>query len=262
MIAPKWTWLIGTLALAACAPNDDETATTDSATQSDSESNAVDHGFEAHLLDAIAINEERKALYSNLSNGRSEILSSLLITSENSLLPMAREIDAEAEPFQEDGIPIVSADFISMSEIAPHDTPPIHRAEWTAQIKAEATAIVAPLAELDPADFETVCAAAAEALLALEQLEQRRDVHLAMTKHLLESAAYAALHAIDYAEQSRDATVALSKRLVAEQLLAPSRDALGPAVDEMASPLHQLGIGIIVNDVPAIPFLAEYASSR
>ncbi|MCU0663832.1 MAG: hypothetical protein MUC50_16075 [Myxococcota bacterium] len=246
--------LCSALALAACDPAGDGTkGATDTAT-------ASDYGFEAHLLEAIAINEERKILYSERTGGQSELLSDLLIGSENALLPLARELDAAAEPFQEAGIPIISADFVPMSEIAPSDTPPKHRGELTASIKNEAAALIAPLAKLNPADFEAVCAAAEQALSSLEELEELHDVHLAMTRHLLESAAYAALHAIEYERLSDGATKELSRRLVAEQLIAPSRDALGPMADQMANSAHQLGVGIIVNDVPAIPFLAEYKS--
>jgi hypothetical protein len=217
----------------------------------------ADYGFEAHLLEAIAINEDRKVFYSERTDGQSEVLSNLLISSEYSLLPLARELDEAAAPFQEAGIPIVSADFVSMSDIAPRETPPVRRGVLTDSIKAEAAAILAPLAELDPSDFQAVCDAAEQALHSLENLQEKYDVHLAMTLHMLESAAYAALNALEYEGLSDGATKELSTRLVAEQLIAPSRDAIGPMVDQMANRLHRLGIGIIVNDVPPIPFLSN-----
>ncbi|MCC6995877.1 MAG: hypothetical protein IT370_14800, partial [Deltaproteobacteria bacterium] len=45
--------------------------------------------FETHLLDAIALNQARTPLYSAASAGRSQAISSRLISSERTLLPIA-----------------------------------------------------------------------------------------------------------------------------------------------------------------------------
>ena len=50
--------------------------------------------------------------------------------------------------------------------------------------------------------------------------------------------------------QSKGKTLRLSKKLIAAQLHAVDK---GLLLDKMAHPLHVLGCGILVNDVPSIP---------
>ena len=75
-----------------------------------------------------------------------------------------------------------------------------------------------------------------------------------MTIHLLESLGFAALHAVQYIEQ--DAQVeSLCRRLVAIQVLLLTG---GIFYDRLAQPCHAQGAGILLNDVPVIPFLTDY----
>ncbi|MBW2526367.1 MAG: hypothetical protein JRI23_19460 [Deltaproteobacteria bacterium] len=219
------------------------------------------YGFEEHLREAIALNTERKPIYGELTDGATAPLSYLLIASEEALLEDARSFDERARPFQAQGIPIVANDFVSMTQVAAHDAPIPHQGHWEPQVRDDAREALTPLLAVDPGQFEEVCALIYEALHALEGLEGAYDVHLAMTKHMLESAGLAALHAIDYAEQSDGATTTLSADLVAFQLVGPVQDDVGLTVDWLVAPFHELGVGIIVNDVPLIPFVAEYEAT-
>lgn len=223
--------------------------------------NPAGYGFEEHLREAIALNTERKPIYAALTDGATAPLSYLLIASEEALLEDARSFDERARPFQTGGIPIVANDFVSMTLVAAHDAPVPHQGHWEPQMRDEATAALAPLLTVDPKQFEDVCHLIYGALQALEELEDAYDVHLAMTKHMLESAGLAALHAIDYAEQSRGQTTTLSADLVAFQLVGPVRDDVGLTVDWLVAPFHEQGVGLIVNDVPPIPFIAEYEAA-
>ncbi|MBM3266572.1 MAG: hypothetical protein FJZ01_02900 [Candidatus Sericytochromatia bacterium] len=78
-----------------------------------------------------------------------------------------------------------------------------------------------------------------------------------MCRHIVESLGLGAVTAISCAARSDGATVGLSRDLIAIQLLA-----LGGAVDTdtQAQALHARGIGILVNDLPSIPFLERWAA--
>jgi hypothetical protein len=213
--------------------------------------------MEAHLEAAIALNTERRPVYSSMTLGASEELSDILISSERVLLPTARELDAQALPFNEEGIPVVTGDFVPMDDVAAVDAPPRWGGPWTEALEAELAAAVAGLAAADASDFATVSAAAAAALASIDALEPAHEVHLAMSRHTVESVGFAALHAIDYAARSEGRTTALSRELVSAQLAA-IRVGVAAELDERAAPIHARGAGILVNDVPVIPFLEEY----
>jgi len=217
------------------------------------------YGFRAHLDEAIALNLERMPLYGDMTDGASLELSELLIASERLLLDLAEDFDTRAAPFQAQGIPIVAADFVSMEDIGEPTDPPRWAGPWTDALEADLERALAGLNDAEADDFEGVCVEARSALWAIDDLEGEHEVHLAMTRHVVESAAYAALHAIDYAEASNGDTVSLSTDLVAIQLDAlPWR--LHEALDQRATTIHREGAGILVNDLPHIPFLEEYAA--
>jgi len=216
------------------------------------------YGFEQHLEEAIALNTEREPLYYDATDGRTVGLSQLLITSERSLLNTAAEFDARGLEFQNEGIPIVAADFVPMTGAPAYGTPIAHNGSLSADARSAASAALDPLRIVDSAEFQEVCDLAYQALHDLEAIENTYDVHLAMTKHLLESPALAALHAITYAAVSDGRTAALSADLVSYQLELPLEQDLGLLVDAEANQYHMEGVGIIVNDVPHIPFAEEY----
>jgi hypothetical protein len=222
---------------------------------------AGDYGFAEHLREAIALNTARQPLYSAATEGRSVALSALLISGEESLLPLAMDFDRRARAFHLRGIPIVADDFVSMFGVPAHDAPIPRRGALTDEARGALAAALEPMRTVDPADFREVCDVAYQALLDLEAIEHTYDVHFAMTKHLLESPAIAALHAIEYAALSGGQTIELSRDLIASQLELPMEQDLGLIVDSLANQYHRVGIGIIVNDVPHIPFVEEYESA-
>lgn len=219
------------------------------------------YGFAEHLNEAIALNTEREPLYYDATDGRTVGLSQLLITSERSLLPTAEEFDARALEFHAEGIPIVAADFVPMSGVPAYDAPIAHHGFLSEEARTAASTALDPLRTVDPAEFQEVADKAYQALLTLAEIEATYDVHLAMTKHLLESPALAALHAIDYAALSDGRTSQLSTDLISYQLELPMERDLGLLVDAEANQYHMEGVGIIVNDVPHIPFVEEYEAA-
>ncbi|MFZ5480178.1 MAG: hypothetical protein ACOZNI_25670 [Myxococcota bacterium] len=214
-------------------------------------------GFWAHLRAAIALNTERQPIYEEMTGGASGELSEILISTERLLEPTAKDFDARAAPFHEEGIYVVAGDFVPMDDVLDVHTSPTWGGDWTDALAGELAEAVAGLAAANPADFDGVCAEALVALERLDSLEATHGVHLAMTRHSIESVAYAALHAPGYAEASGGRTTELSRDLVDTQLEAV-RLHVPEEFDERAAPIHALGAGILVNDVPRIPFVEEY----
>jgi len=219
-----------------------------------------EEGFADHLKAAIALNRTRRDVYDRLSGGDSRSLSNLLIALETLSLPVAHALDSWAKGFQKRGIPAIKQDFVSMQNVPSPFAPPRWKGVASDQ---EASTIEGWLDEyrqvisagIDDNDFQGVAQASYDLLTRLESTESETRTHWAMTKHLVESLGFAAMNAIDYAEQSGGETNRLSRNFLRYQSLG-LRGSIG--VDREAQTLHQRGIGILVNDIPPIPFAARW----
>lgn len=221
------------------------------------------NAFYLHLKEAIEINQQRKPLYAQQSKGQSKKVSNLLIRSEKMSLPIAHYFDWRARKFNQKGIAIVAHDFVNMDDILSPKAPPLYPQKASAvhlQVAQELSKNFRKKikANLKTYNFEAACATTANALLQTNQLEQTAQAHFAMLKHLLESIGYAAAHAIDYAQVSQGDSLKLSRQLVNIQLYGLP---IALKIDAQAQKMHQLGIGIVINDVPPIPFLDHWKGS-
>ena len=72
-----------------------------------------------------------------------------------------------------------------------------------------------------------------------------------MLKHILESAAFAAKNAASYTKVENKRLKRLASLFIRTQLLGTI---LSPRIDRAANKIHRLGFGIVVNDIPKIPF--------
>mmetsp|Transcript_18559 Transcript_18559/g.31048 ORF Transcript_18559/g.31048 Transcript_18559/m.31048 type:complete len:163 (+) Transcript_18559:434-922(+) len=103
-----------------------------------------------------------------------------------------------------------------------------------------------------------VANASAVALYALWELEMSLNVYFAMSRHLVESMGFAALHGLYHDCKTYGAARHLVQTLVmGHRLLLSWVDVA--RVDQRANMIHQGGVGVLVNDLPDIPFLEEYA---
>ena len=216
--------------------------------------------FFKHISDAIQINTERMETYAGLTNGKSLPLSRALIRFEQRCLVPAAAIDRWAGKFWQKGIGIISNDFVSMKAIKNPEFPPVYRGclsepgrEFVEKILREFRNDF--VAAVFRKDFLSASRAAWQTLVCIEQVEKKERCHLAMVRHFLESLGYGALHAIHYARQSNGKTLRLSKTFLLLQVF-PFSSCLG--YDLEAQKIHQLGIGILVNDLPSIPFKKEW----
>ena len=182
----------------------------------------------------------------------------MLIRTEYICLPFALGFDRRGKRFNEAGIPIIQDDFVSMEEIRdPHDPPTYANRAG----RGEFEAVSAGLNEYkrclrDSAntfDFEQAARDTAQMLTAVAERETRCEAHFAMVRHVLESIGLAAVNAIRFAELSAGKTRFLSRNLLKFETKGV-RTAV--ALDRRAQEVHALGVGIIVNDLPSIPFPA------
>lgn len=221
-------------------------------------------GFRDHLRGALALNHERRDVYDRLSGGKSRSLSNTLIALERLSLPAAMLMDAWAKPYQERGIPLMHADFVSMTQVRSPFAPPRYRGVAS---DSEVETVKGWLSDfrkglgdhLDRADFTALAGEAHDLLERLEATERRTGSHFAMSKHVVESLGLAALNAADYAARTQGETLRLSRTFIRLQSLALLT---AVSLDRRAQELHRQGIGILVNDIPDIPFAARWQAKQ
>lgn len=209
--------------------------------------------FRAHLREAIAVNEERRELYAQLSNGASRAISDRLILSERGMQALALPLDTGALLFQRKGIGIMCDEFVSMELASP----------FRGQLPAPAAA-PALLDRWSPWDeswalrqaylrggFEAVSRRLEDQLAKLAP----HPSYLCMTRHVLESTLRAANLAPKHIAASRAAGQLFSPRALSVAFIEAHLDALFFAkdLDQRAAPLQARGIAIICDDVPPIP---------
>lgn len=220
--------------------------------------------FYRHVSEAIHSNKARRPYYRQRAGLYAWWTSTVLILSERLTLPIARRFDRLALPFNERGIPVVEDDFVEMTLILPQETAPKYQAmpnrkARSAVKKLAKRARKASMSALRHGKYAIIQQEIASAIHHLDQLEQEHCLHFAMTKHLLESAGLAALRAPIYIRASSGEAETLCRKFVGLQVQAIDR---GIFLDKMAQVSHHKGVGIIVNDVPDIPFLAELAQDN
>ena len=214
-------------------------------------------GFEQHLKDAISIYQERTLQYGAITGNRSKGIFNHLIIAEKMLLPVARFYDFRAIPFIDKGIPIILNDFVSMEGNKGFEYPFSPSSPITSTMEESAQATIDELLSVEKSNLMSIALASFIALNEIKQLEETNNDHFSMTKHLLESLGFGSLHAIYYQCQSNGETHRLASDFAKSQLLAV-RIGGSIGLDRKANIYHQEGIGILVNDLPEIPFIEEY----
>ncbi len=208
--------------------------------------------FYDHIVDAIAINEERKPRYEELTGGRSRAISGKLISSEKLARAVAVTFDLRAHRFQDQGIDVVCDEFVSMAltpEFSPYsELTPAPLSEFE---KINGVALAARLTASLVDDGYAGLADTVEAELA--ELAPLPTYHC-MVRHLLQSilrtANFTPVHVADAEALGFDSPRSISRDLVAAQIaMLPSAAGL----DRDAAPIQATGVPIICQDVPPIP---------
>lgn len=218
------------------------------------------NAFYEHVLTGLRSNKARRPVYEKLTQGGSRALLRKIIFLQRLFLPLAWLVDQRARRFQKRGIPIVAGDLVPVADLPAPETPPRYRGRLD---PAVAKRLEAELQEFKRSFWDRVKAGdllaatglAHDQLIRVKALEAREGCHLAMVKHFLESVGLATLHLIGYVRETRGEVLPLGKAFIAVQLI-PFRSAL--TVDLDAQVFHARGVGLVVNDIPAIPFEAEW----
>ena len=221
-------------------------------------------GLYEHLTEAMRCHKSRMPYYAGQTQGKSDTIFKKIAILQRLNLPVAWYIDLQARRFQRTGIPIVTADLVSMQSIFPAARPPAYKGIMTIQTLNEIRRQVKAfqkkaMRSLRFAAFYEVAAAAHELVTYIRAIEKQHGAHLAMTIHMLDSVGLAALHASDYQKRTAGETDNLARQFLAMQVF-PIQECL--PTDHAAQALHAMGVGVIVNDVPEIPFLREWEASR
>lgn len=220
--------------------------------------------FVRHLHEAIEINRARQDYYSNITSGVSKSVTRRLLFFEKISLPVARIIDNRAKEFNNKGIAIVEDDFVPMNDIPPVETLPNYKSiagkSQVIELKESLDYLKKGIktvlkGNLEVNNLKVICELTESTLHVIDTLESEAQAHFAMSRHVVESIGYSALHGIQYARMSDNKTLALSKFMILTQALSLK---FSTDLDVKAQRCHALGAGILVNDVPHIPFEEEW----
>ena len=212
--------------------------------------------FTGHVREAIEVNKARQKYYAGISKGATSKVSLLYTSLEYSLLPITFIFDSWAQKYRRAGIPVLREDFVSMNGISTADKPLLRRGMLDRAGRRELRRMLrawqwkSALAAARK-DFVKVQILALSALHDLRQLELRHQCNLALTIHFVESVGLAARNADRLSHKYAKRTDNFYRAFIAIQI---SGVRLFSKVDLQAQPFHRAGIGIIVNDLPAIPF--------
>ena len=221
-------------------------------------------GFYEHLADALRLHQERVPVYAGKTGGRSTPLFRKIDSLQRLNLPMAWYIDLRARPFHRQGIPIINGDIVSMSLANPLDTPSHHRGRVRDDTLEELRGRIRAFQreanhEIRAARFFEVASRTAALIRHLQDIERREDCHMAMTIHILESFGLVALHGERWKQVSKGETAGLTRLFLTIHVFT-LQECL--KTDRKAQEIQADGIGVIVNDVPPVPFLQEWEAGR
>jgi hypothetical protein len=228
------------------------------------EKNRQQFCFYRHLSDAVKVNNKRKLYYSEITNGISESTSNNLIRNERMLMFMALWLDIRAQKFIKKGIPIVCNDFVEMSDIENKEEKPFHanivNESVFERLNSDFEKAKTEMRKYNQQnDFRKVGDIAHDLLLNVENIEKETKSNFCMTRHVIDSLGIAAVHASKYSNDSQGEIDSFAQSFVGTQVSGLSNSILD--IDRGAQKAHQLGVGIVCNDVPKIPFKEEYENN-
>jgi hypothetical protein len=170
--------------------------------------------FSRHLDEAIQLNESRKNLYGELTNGESDEILERLINHQEWGKYYGYYYDWRAEKYQESGIPLLCEEFVSMELTPPfipflepkvkiNELPELPLDNWDDEFS-------------DLENFEQLAQKAIEKMQSLDNLPD----YYCMTRHFLSSIARSARLAPAHIEKSKQADLASPRDLLLSNLKA------------------------------------------
>jgi hypothetical protein len=210
--------------------------------------------FARHINEAMALNRARLPLYSALTQGASETISNKLISYEKWTAWAAWYYDHKAKFFQEQGIPILCDEFISMHTVTTFDQSVPAFIQDPNKVSTPEKLDTTEVKKRIKAAYQQASFSGVSQYLTdyLADLEKTGPYHC-MVRHILESVLRASTLAPKHMEAAAAAhiksTESLSWDFITLQLYALSA---GDDLDREAFPIHIQGVPIICQDVPKI----------
>jgi hypothetical protein len=204
------------------------------------------------MVEAVELNQERKSLYMEATEGRAEEICDLLIKMPADMIAIAEDFDRQARPYQDQGIALMceefmpisnTPDFSASSAISPHPLDSF--------IETNSGAVVNEFYQV----YESEGFSGLDSLASryIDQLADLPEYHC-MFRHLLESirraAQLAPIHDAAALVIGLDSTLELSWYFIQIQVVGFH---FAANIDRLAAPLQAEGLPIVCQDVPFIP---------
>ena len=217
--------------------------------------------FTHHTKSAIRNNRDRKKYYSDLSNKKTKKISFLLNFFSYLQLPLTLLIDNVAKKYNKKGILILENDFIELSEINPKhqlvEKQNIISKELYNYIDIERKNYIKNIKYLlKNKELEKICEISDVFIKNIEEIEKNDNCNIPLTKHIVESVGFSALHGIEYKKQSNGKTQQLTIFIIKHHVVGLYNSLRW--FDKKCQIFFSKNIGIIINDIPSIPFCAEW----
>ncbi|MBN2892069.1 MAG: hypothetical protein JXL97_09395 [Bacteroidales bacterium] len=217
--------------------------------------------FTHHTISAIKINNQRKKHYSSLTNGKSRFISNTLKFCSVLMIPFTLIIDLYSKKFNKFELKILENDFIQLSEINIENKPIerqniISEADYIKVNKLRKEYLKTIKQQLKQKKLIELCENSAKFIRQIEMIEKEGNCNIPMTKHIAESIGFNALHGIEYSNRSFKKTLNFTIFIEKFQLLGLYNSLR--LIDKRCQLFFQSGVGIVLNDIPSIPFLKEW----
>lgn len=203
--------------------------------------------FRAHILESLEINKERKSVYSQLTNSRSDKIFHFLIGSEYVSLGPAAYYDLRARKFQNRGMSLFGHEFMSMNRVSEFDPenrviPPAARKAFNWKQHKEILGLAIQKRDDDQLKIE--------AANALKELFQQPHYHC-MTRHIIESI-YRFAYFLPLREEEAKLLGILSPAgLIWDVIRLHLLGMQGSyQIDEWCGPIQHEGIPILCSELP------------
>ncbi|MFP5387496.1 MAG: hypothetical protein ACLGHN_15570 [Bacteriovoracia bacterium] len=207
--------------------------------------------FQGHILESISINKERKKIYADLTNGRSNKIFNILIAYEYVTLAPALLFDLKAIPYQRKGLDIFCHEFMRMTR-TPDLDPSVRRVpeeefmpfNW----KFYKDRIAEAIKHGNPDEVRQV------ALEGLRELKKQPDYYC-FTRHFLESIYRFAYFTPIREQQAEEMNLKDPTRMMFDVMslhLIGLKDC--HKIDLLSQPIQKMGIPILCSEVPDLLF--------
>lgn len=205
-----------------------------------------------HMKEAKELNFERAGRYAELSNGKSLMVSGLLIGSESLAQMTARIFDQRAHKFRQAGIPVLCEDLMLMKS-APEQQ--VKKEPSRSTPTKYGSAYIQDISEHLRTTLENDNFSNLEYIsdLYVELFMSHKDYYC-MTRHLLESIRRSSGLYEKYQQAASEKNISGLNQLMSDYLNAQI-NLLGFSfrIDQLAYDLSNEGINIVCGDVPHIP---------